>query len=243
MTKNEFLSLLQKQLKQREVEDIGDILQEYEEHFAFKLRDGYSEEEIAAKLGDPGEIAAQYAAASAPRRNNTGMKIIAGTGLAFVDIVTFPFLAALYAFSAVLSALAAASLTVAVSYIGGLNPYGILPPMPTLCALITAVTMLALMALSVLGVYFWTGLVTQLVKSYLRYRKNFMAAASGSTKLLPYPVRLKTPPQLWRTLRKIVLISLFAFVAGFVLTYAVCAISAGALEWWHAWNWFGGALN
>jgi hypothetical protein len=110
--------------------------------------------------------------------------------------------------------------------------------MPYHCVLMMAVSLLSLMVLSLLGVYFWTALVNQLIKSYLRYRRNFMAAATGSSRLLPYPVRMKTPPQVWRTLRKVLLVSLCVFVFGFIATYAVCAISAGALGWWHAWNWF-----
>ncbi|MFH1881040.1 MAG: DUF1700 domain-containing protein [Bacillota bacterium] len=238
MTKHEFLSTLEKQLKQREIGEIEDILQEYGEHFAFKMKDGYTEEEIAAKLGDPQAIAAQYDAAASPPKRNTGLKIIAGTGLGFADIFSFSFLLALYAFSFVFAALASACLAVAVSYLFGLNPYGILPLMPYHCAAIFAVTLLSFMALSLFGVYFWTGLVTQLTKSYLRYRKNFMAAASGSARLLPYPVRMQMPPKVWRTLRKLLLISLCVFVFSFTAAYVVCAISAGALGWWHAWNWF-----
>lgn len=51
-------------LKKRGVADCGDILEEYEQHFVFKLADGYSEEEIAAKLGSPKDLAAQFDPAS-----------------------------------------------------------------------------------------------------------------------------------------------------------------------------------
>lgn len=53
MTKNEFMAKLTDELKKRNIEDAADVAEEYEQHFAFKLADGYSEEEIAAKLGDP----------------------------------------------------------------------------------------------------------------------------------------------------------------------------------------------
>ena len=238
MTKNEFLSALGKQLQQRKISDIEDILEEYGDHFAFKIKDGFSEEEIAAKLGDPAAIAAQYEASAEPVKGGVGLKIIAGTGLGFVDIISFPFLLALYAFSVVLVALAIGSLGVAASYVFGLNPYGILPPMPYHCAVIAAITLVALAVLSVLGAYFWTRLVTQMLKSYLRYRKNFMAAATGSAKLLPYPIRMQLAPKVWRRLRRALLISLCVFVFSFVLLFVVCSLSAGAVGWWHAWNWF-----
>lgn len=60
MTKHEFLSQLEAELKKRKVADAADVLEEYEEHFAFKLADGYGEEEIAARLGDPAALAAQF---------------------------------------------------------------------------------------------------------------------------------------------------------------------------------------
>lgn len=58
MKKNEFMTKLVDELKKRGVEDADDVAAEYEQHFAFKLADGYSEEEIAAKLGDPAALAA-----------------------------------------------------------------------------------------------------------------------------------------------------------------------------------------
>ena len=50
MTKHEFMAWLASELRKRNVADAADVTQEYEQHFAFKLADGYSEEEIAAKL-------------------------------------------------------------------------------------------------------------------------------------------------------------------------------------------------
>lgn len=56
MTKKEFMTLLSDELRKRKITDAEDIIEEYEQHFAFKLADGYSEEEIAARLGNPSEI-------------------------------------------------------------------------------------------------------------------------------------------------------------------------------------------
>lgn len=60
MTKTEFLTRLGAELKARKVADMDDILGEYSRHFDYKLADGYSEEEIAARLGSPEELAAQF---------------------------------------------------------------------------------------------------------------------------------------------------------------------------------------
>lgn len=60
MTKLEFMSKLASELHKRNIADAADVLEEYEQHFAFKLSDGYSEEEIAARLGSPADLAAQF---------------------------------------------------------------------------------------------------------------------------------------------------------------------------------------
>lgn len=60
MTKNEFMTKLTLELKKLKIADFADIIEKYEQHFSFKLADGYSEEEIAAKLGDPITLAAQF---------------------------------------------------------------------------------------------------------------------------------------------------------------------------------------
>ena len=88
MTKIEFLTRLSKGLEARGVADAADILEEYEQHFAFKLADGYSEEEIAAKLGAPEALAAQFEPTDAPHK--TGRRITAITGLCFADVFGRP---------------------------------------------------------------------------------------------------------------------------------------------------------
>ena len=41
MRRNEFIETLKENLERNGVRDTGDIIEEYEEHFAFKLADGY----------------------------------------------------------------------------------------------------------------------------------------------------------------------------------------------------------
>lgn len=64
MTRNEFMTRLFAELRRNHVADAADIEEEYEQHFAFKLADGYSEEEIAAKPGAPEALAAQFSGGS-----------------------------------------------------------------------------------------------------------------------------------------------------------------------------------
>ena len=59
MTEKQFLETLTAALSSRHVEEVEDILEEYRAHFCYKRSDGYTEEEICKKLGDPTAIAAQ----------------------------------------------------------------------------------------------------------------------------------------------------------------------------------------
>ena len=102
MTKNEFLSKLENELKKNGIEDVDDILGEYEEHFAFKLADGYTEEEIAAKLGKPAELAAQFENDGSGEKRG-GRKLVTVIGLVFADLFAAICFALLWAFEAAMS--------------------------------------------------------------------------------------------------------------------------------------------
>ena len=54
------MTQLENELRKRKVADAAGIIDEYGQHFAFKMADGYSEEEIAARLGDPTALAARF---------------------------------------------------------------------------------------------------------------------------------------------------------------------------------------
>lgn len=57
MDKEEFLRDLDKSLKRVPDEERRDILHDFEEHFAFGIEEGKTEEEIAESLGSPKQIA------------------------------------------------------------------------------------------------------------------------------------------------------------------------------------------
>lgn len=62
MTKESFMQQLKNALKRIPEEERTDILQDYEEHFAFGLEEGKTEEEIASALGSPSQIAKELQA-------------------------------------------------------------------------------------------------------------------------------------------------------------------------------------
>ena len=85
MTKNEFMTQLTSELYKRNIADSADVIEEYEQHFAFKLADGYTEEEIAARLGDPAALAAQFSESDAPEQKK-GNKPLVIAGLCIPDL-------------------------------------------------------------------------------------------------------------------------------------------------------------
>ena len=132
MTKNEFMTRLQKELRNRNVADAADVAEEYEQHFAFKLADGYSEEEIAAKLGDPAALAAQFGETDAPKKDGRPSSVLTWLWLGWVDLFFGLGSILLAAFGVVLAACVVSFGAVGVCLIGNLGrlPFVTLPSMP-----------------------------------------------------------------------------------------------------------------
>lgn len=102
MTKNEFLTKLDRALKGLSFMEKQDILQDYEEHFALAMEEGKSEEAIAERLGSPGQIAkelmATYHLEKVDRELSTvnifrAVWAVIGLGFFNLVIVLGPFLA------------------------------------------------------------------------------------------------------------------------------------------------------
>ncbi|SHI16165.1 Uncharacterized membrane protein [Sporobacter termitidis DSM 10068] len=237
MNKHSYLNELKNQLKARNVEDIDELLAEYDEHFTRKMADGYTEEEIAAKLGKPAEIALQFASVGTKAEGKGAGKLVVGIGLAFADIFVASFFIVLSAWVLVLGAAAVASALCGVCLLlGPLLPQGIvfIPPMPYFGAVFLAVALIAFgVLLAVAAVYSWA-LAVQLCRAYRRWHKNMLSGGKYPP-LAKHPM-LKDVPR--RRLRSAALIALVAFGVSFVIGYIVLSIGAGALEFWHVWHWF-----
>jgi hypothetical protein len=54
----------------------------------------------------------------------------------------------------------------------------------------------------------------------------------------PYSMHPMMKDRLRRRLRSVSLIALIVFGATFFIGFVVLAASAGALGFWHVWNWF-----
>ena len=66
MNKREYLSALEAQLKRLPSDDVKEIVKEFDAHFDIASSEGKTEEETAAKLGSPEEVAKYYLGDSVP---------------------------------------------------------------------------------------------------------------------------------------------------------------------------------
>lgn len=237
MTKNEFMTRLTNELKKRNVADAADVTAEYEQHFAFKLADGYSEEEIAARLGDPAALAAQFGETDAPKQGS-GSRPLVVAGLCFADVFAGLFFVLLAAWELVMAAASVSFAALAVCLLGGLNVYALIPAMPYWCGAILAIASASLAVLAGAGCVYYAAFLRQLVRSFARFQHNALASASGGAVLPSLSVSPRFSAGTKRRLRSVALVSLALFAACFVLAYVVCALSAGSLQFWHVWGWF-----
>lgn len=233
MTKAEYLERLKSGLLRNNVPDADEIVSEYEQHFAFKLADGFSEEEIAAKLGAPGEIAAQFQGAKMPGKKKPGVKAALITGLALLGVVEAAAYIAFFAFVVVLFAAAVAAAAAGVMLMARLNIAGLLPSMPYAGALLLGICMIALGVLfCVAGVYSFSTM-RQLVRASLRWRKNVLGGALPNLPSTP-----QFSPKTRRTLRTVLLFATVVFGVAFIAGFTVLSLQAGSLGFWHVFGWF-----
>jgi uncharacterized membrane protein len=237
MKRSEFMLALKSALDEKNVRETDEIVSEYDEHFDFKLRDGFSEEEISAKLGDPEELAAQFAPGGVSK--NYAVSAVITAGLVFADILSVLLAIVAYAMTAVLAA-------AALSFLGaglclGLNLNYLssaIPHIPYGVALVLALSCVALAILSASAAVYYTSYIAGIIRSYLRFHKNALSSAKGGTPLPPLPVQTRLSLKTRRTLRRFVLSALVFGVFFAAVGYLMAAMSAGSPEFWHIWRWF-----
>lgn len=237
MNKQSYLNELSNHLKTNNVEDIEEIIAEYDIHFIRKMADGYTEEEIASKLAKPKEIALQFAQSESKTEKKQGNKILTGIGLFFSDLLTIPFFIMMYAWMFIIGAVSISSALCGICLIiRPLLPSDIiiLPPMPYTGGAIMGAMMIAFCVLAAIAAIYSFALTSQLGKSYMRWHKNM---TSGG-KYPPYAIHPILKDYLRRKLRNVGMIAIIVFAAAFIIGYIVLAASAGSFGFWHVWHWF-----
>jgi uncharacterized membrane protein len=237
MNQTEFLSELTKWLYLKQVPDVEDIMLEYRQHFAFNLADGYSEEEIAARLGNPKELANQFNGEDLHRIKQSGRAVAAG-GVILVDVFACLLGVLLAAWVVVLGAATITFGVTAICLILQWNIQQLIPYMPYICRLFYGVSFIALTVLSTLATWYCFLFFRQLMRCYLRWRRNVLASVRGGAILPPLSVYPAIENALRRRMRSVALIAVIAFGVGFVVAYILSSALAGSLQFWHVWNWF-----
>ena len=237
MSKSEYLELLKKELSRNNISDIADIIAEYEQHFDFKLADGFSEEEIAAKLGSP-ELLAEQFIIETKDKVKSGSKAVATIGLSFTGILAGLFFLLLAAWGVVLFVFAFLCAAAAISLILDLNLWSLLPIMPLASKIIFGLALIALAVFSAAALVYFAAFLRQLVRAYGRFRQNTMAAATGNPILPALPITPYFKPEVRRRLRLLLLISLSIFATLLILGMIVSMVSSKSLGFWHTWGWF-----
>lgn len=232
MTKKEYLDELRKELKQNNVEDIDDIIAEYEEHFNFKLEEGLTEEEISKKLSSPKETAQEYAPRPEPvNKFEKGTKV---AGLTFMSIPLGLIYALIWASVAVLGIFSIASLVTGFCLITTINIAGLIPYIPYFPALMIGIACFGLAILSAVGTFYMFMYVKQWGKVYCRWCKN-IANNSHYPSISKHP---KISKKLSSKLKLIAIIGLVCFISALVIGYISMCIAAKSIQPWHVWSWF-----
>jgi uncharacterized membrane protein len=237
MTKNEYLSSLEKALRANHIPDTNDILTEYEQHFTFKMADGYGEDEIAAKLEDPEVLAKQFVQSGVGSRRGL-VSFLLSIALVFIGIFAVSFFIVLFAWVIVMFALVVYSLKSGVLLICNWDIAGQIPAMPYLGSVLMGICLVAFSVLVAVGTVYCYRLFIQLIKSYFRWNRNVMAGAKGSYTRPSLPKYPQLSAVSRRRLRATASLALALFGVTFVVGYFVLALLAGNVEFWHVGHWF-----
>ena len=235
MTRQDYLNELKNELTKHAVTDAEDILMEYEQHFQFKLADGFTEEEVAAKLGSTAQIAMQYVGIPGESKAKGGKKFLLVLWLTIIGIFEVMLYGAFLYFIVALFVASLVPAALGVELIAGLNYLNILPPMPYFGAIIFGIALLSLCVILVVFAIYCFAYLRQMVRASLRWRRNLLR--EEALPLLPMSPQFK--PKTRRALRTILLWAVLVFAISFVAGFTALSLYTHSLGFWHALGWFG----
>lgn len=237
MNKQKFLDVLTKNLEKNNVDEINDIIEEYNEHFLRKMADGFSEEEIASKLGKPEDIAMQYESNTNTSTSKQENKVLLTFGIGFADIFIVSFFTIVFAWDLALAILSIVfgflgiCFVVSPSFITGTTA---IPYIPYWSGAILGISLIALGVISSVLTINCYMLAVKLGTAWMKWQKNVLSGKNN----IPYSVFPLFNNSLRYKLRKIIMLSLAIFGVLFVIGFISMVLSSGRIEFWHAWRWF-----
>jgi len=237
MTKNEYLSQFSQELDKRKITDSAEIISEYEQHFIFKMADGFSEEEISAKLGDPSALAAGFELGGT-KGETAGKKIVTIIGLAFSDFFAGIFFILMFVWEIVMAAFSLCAAAIAVCLFLRQNIKSLIPPVPYGPGVVFAIAFAALAVLTAVGCFYFIAFIRQLMRSYGRFHHNTRAAASRRATLPGLAAHPQLTAGIKRRIRSVALFAAVLFVVCCIIGFIIAMLLSGSIEFWHTWNWF-----
>ncbi len=232
MNKTEYLEKLNYELKQRKVKDIEEIIREYDDHFAYKMKQGKTEEEIANKLADPALIAREFAE-DKDISNIKFQKVAVKTGIVFIDIIVLLIAILLFSWVLVIGVFSLSVLIIGLMLVLNLNIENIIPYIPYYGKVLFSISCFGLSILSVIGTKYSYDYIRQWINVYLRWHKNVLD--KGIHPQLSLSPEMRTHSY---TIKLTAMISLVIFGVFLILSMITSMVSAQVFEFWHEWNWF-----
>ena len=236
MNKKQYLDALQKELLQNGVKDVGDVLADYEAHFTRKALDGYTEEEIAHRLGNPVEIAADFlpdAAGQDKAGKAKGLAFIR-VGLCLADLLALPFFLVLFLWAIAILAASVGVFALGVYIALGMDLVSVIPVLTVAGGILMGVGIAVFSVLLFLGSVWFLLLSGQMTRAYMRWHGNRWYARHE----LALPVMPQLTGKKRRFIRRIVLVSLIGCIMLFAAGFIVLSVQAGTPGFWHHWHWF-----
>lgn len=238
MNKQTYLDTLEAALRAKSVPEPEEILSEYEAHFSYKLQDGFSEEETAARLGDPEALAEAFAAdlaeSSPAEHRRADGRLPTKIGVIVLDVFAVPSFLLLFAWILAMGAVSVSLLAAAGFLVSGAALPALFPVFPLAGRILLGIALLSLSILAGTGTVWFYLFVLQLVKAYRRWHRNLFA----NRRDLPLPTTPVLSGAFRRRMRKTAQAALLVFVLTFLTAYIVLAVLAGSVEFWHHWGWF-----
>ena len=168
-----------------------------------------------------------------------GRKTVTVFGLCFADLLAGISFVCLAAFAVVLAASAIAFALAAVCLLFRMSPYALIPAMPYPAALLIGLALLALSVLFAAATLYFAAFLRQAARAFIRFQRNCLAGAQGAAVLPALSAQPQLAPKRKRRLRRVALLAAVVFAVLFVLGMLVSMLSAGAIQFWHTWGWFG----
>ncbi|MBE0601017.1 MAG: DUF1700 domain-containing protein, partial [Firmicutes bacterium] len=230
MNKKQYLDALEKELRLQKVADVEEVLADYQAHFARKAADGYSEEEIARKLGTPQEIAEDFRPVSGAETDGAPKgRAFTRIALCVLDLFAVPVFITLYAWAITMIAGSVAVFALGAYLALGLDLIAVIPVLTVAGGILLGAAVAAAAILLFTGAFWFFLLAGQLMRAYLRWHGNRWSGRHE----LSLPVVPQITGKKRRVIRTVVLVSLIAFILLFVAGFIVLSVQAGTPGFWH----------